>query len=192
MIRSEVDIVKRQILNIQPTITPLFKISHGFHMTKLDGKTFSALAEASTKTSGICRALQKNMNNIRLVKTYPIDADLLKYRLSTLPAWIRFFECILHIAYRLPMAGSGNTNDGNSVRRFFSQPSLVNGITGVCEELIYRISVILRMMASGHQVNTNLFNSYANGKAEIFVEKYPWFYRGGQKYLHVLFFNCQL
>lgn len=43
------------------------------------------------------------MNNIRLVKTYPIDADLLKYRLSTLPAWIRFFECILHIAYRLPI-----------------------------------------------------------------------------------------
>lgn len=64
----------------------------------LDGKTFGALDEASTQTCEICRALPKNMNNIRWVKSYPIDADFLKYGLSTLYAWIWF----LSVSYILP------------------------------------------------------------------------------------------
>lgn len=167
--------------------------------------------EASTQTCGICRAVSKNMNNLSLVQSYPVDVDLFKYGLSTLHAWIRFFECILHISYRIsikkwqirgedkpevearkseiqlqlrkhmgllvdiPMAGSGYTNNGNTARRFFSEPDLAARITGVCETLIYKFSVILRVLASGYEVNTDAFRSYALETAEIFVDRYPWY-----------------
>lgn len=41
------------------------------------------------------------MNNIELVNTFNINEESLKFGLSTLHAWIRFFECLLHVAYRL-------------------------------------------------------------------------------------------
>lgn len=212
LIRAETDSINSQILSIKPTIFNSLTIDHVFHCTMLDGKTFSVLAEASTQTCGICRAVPKNMNNLSLVQSYPVDVDLFKYGLSTLHAWIRFFECILHISYRLsikkwqvrgedkpevearkseiqlqlrkhmgllvdiPMAGSGNTNNGNTARRFFSQPDLVARITGVCETLIYKFSVILRVLASGYEVNTDAFRSYALETAELFVDTYPWYY----------------
>jgi len=56
--RSESDIVKKTNTGHSTNNYILFTISHEFHMTILDGKTFSALAEASTQTCGICRALQ--------------------------------------------------------------------------------------------------------------------------------------
>ena len=212
LITLETDNVISQIKSIKPTLTSSYTILHEFHLTMVDGKTFGVLAEASTQTCGICRAIPKDMNNLDLVKRYPVDSDLLKYDLSSLHAWIRFFECVLHLSYRLsikkwqvrgtdkpevearklkiqselrkemgilvdiPMAGSGNTNNGNTARRFFSQPDLVSRITGVSEALIYNFSVILRALTSGYEINIDAFSSFAMKSAEMFVQLYPWFY----------------
>lgn len=43
------------------------------------------------------------MNNLQMVKNLPCKENLYECGLSTLHAWIRFFECILHIAYRIPI-----------------------------------------------------------------------------------------
>lgn len=49
----------------------------------------------------ICGALPREMNNIQeLLKKTP-NKDTFKYGLFTLHAHIRYFECFLHIAYRL-------------------------------------------------------------------------------------------
>lgn len=103
-----------------------------------------------------------------------------KFGLSVLHSWLRFFDCIIHISYRLdvkkwritedcekalvekrkklihdefksktglridePRKGSGNSNDGNTARRFFSDPELASKITGVHVRLIERFSTIL-------------------------------------------------
>lgn len=86
LIRAETDSINRQILSIRPTILNSLAVDHVFHCTMLDGKTFSVLAEASTQTCGICRAVPKNMNNLSLVQSYSVDVDLFKYGLSTLHA----------------------------------------------------------------------------------------------------------
>lgn len=212
LVSLEIENVKKQILEIIPTNIQNFEIHHQFHMTMIDGKVFSVVAESSNQRCGICQASPKMMNDLDLIKNLPGNVDLYQYGLSTLHAWIRFFECIIHIAYRLPiqrwqvrnsdrdvvnetkskiqdelrknmcllvdipMAVSGNTNNGNTARRFFQQPKMAAEITGVNESLIERFSVILRTMACGYQINTELFRDYTLKTAQIFVENYPWFY----------------
>ena len=91
--------------------------------------------------------------------------------LSILHSWIRTFECLLHISYRLGLKKwqaksdedkcsvkqrseeikqkfknqmglfvdrqkPGNTNDGNTARRFFLNPEKSGEITGLDVELI--------------------------------------------------------
>lgn len=43
----------------------------------------------------------------------------------------------------IPKAYFGNTNDGNTSRRFFNNPELAAEITGIDFQLIYRLKIIL-------------------------------------------------
>lgn len=102
-----------------------------------------------------------------------IKTENLQFGISVLHGWIRFLECLLHLAYKLPIkkwqargdnekkvvaetkksiqkqfrekmglivdvpkAGFGNSNDGNTARRFFSNPELSAEITKIDVELI--------------------------------------------------------
>jgi len=59
------------------------------------------MTETSSQTCYICGVTPKNSNNIDELTKKKIKEDNLKFGLSSLHAWIRFFECLLHIAYRL-------------------------------------------------------------------------------------------
>lgn len=71
--------------------------------------------------------------------------------------------------------GSGNTNDGNTARRFFKDPKQTAEITGVNEELIFRFSVILQTISCGHDVDTEKYRKYAVDTAKLFVSLYKWY-----------------
>lgn len=45
-----------------------------------------------------------------------------------------------------PKQGEGNSNDGNTARRFFSDPETATSITGVDYDLIRRFQIILEVM----------------------------------------------
>lgn len=177
LVRREVDNIKSQISKIVSTSVGSFRVYHQFHLTMIDGKVFNVIADSSSQTCGICKATPKIMNDLNLVKNLQANKSLYEYGLSTMHAWIRCFECILHIAYRLPIkkwqirkcdenivsehkvkiqnelrkkmallvdipvAGSGNTNNGNTARTFFQKSKLASEITGVCEALIKRYLV---------------------------------------------------
>jgi len=49
----------------------------------------------------ICGCTPTQMNNINKLITFDINEESMRFGLSTLHAWIRFFECLLHISYRL-------------------------------------------------------------------------------------------
>lgn len=77
-------------------------IEHEFHLTLVDGKTCNAIAP--NKASGKCYisgCTQSQFNNSEAAKARPVRSSLFSLRLSTLHAWIKFYECIIHIAYRL-------------------------------------------------------------------------------------------
>lgn len=75
-----------------------------------------------------------------------------------------------------PKQGSGNTNDGNTARRFFQNYNCTAEITGVDEELIKRFYVLLQVMSSGKRINAKKFGEYALDTAQVYVNKYMWYY----------------
>lgn len=74
-----------------------------------------------------------------------------------------------------PKPGFESSNDGNTARRFFSQPTLSAEITGLDENLIKYFSTILRTLSSGHEINIKLFEDYYLKRAKDFVRLYPWY-----------------
>lgn len=56
----------------------------------------------SSQSCYICGGTPKSFNDIEKIKRRHVNPQYFKFGLSTLHAWIRFFECIIHISYRLP------------------------------------------------------------------------------------------
>lgn len=65
----------------------------------------------------------------------------------------------------MPKQGSGTTNDGNTSRRFFSNP-----------EKSAEIIIILSAISSGYHINVAAFKECALETARLYVRLYDWFY----------------
>lgn len=71
-----------------------------------------------------------------------------------------------------PKQGFGNTNDGNTSRRFFDNPEVTSSITQVDKEIIKRLQVILNALSSKESINANKFDEYAKRTSDLLQEKY--------------------
>lgn len=74
----------------------------------------------------------------------------------------------------MPKAGFGNSNSGNTSRRFFSSPDLAAEITGIKKEFIIKLRVILEAMSSGHKIDVIKFQIFCKDTAKMYVENYAW------------------
>lgn len=75
-------------------------VKHELLLTMTDGKVCNALTETrSTQKCFICGATPKTMNDEPA--NFNSNQDHFGFGLSTLHAWIRCFECLLHISYKL-------------------------------------------------------------------------------------------
>ena len=80
------------------------KFKFDMKFTMVDGKVVSAvLGVKSAQTCNVCLANPKDMNDIDKVSSQKVIEECLLFGISPLHSWIRSFECILHIAYRLPV-----------------------------------------------------------------------------------------
>ncbi|CAH2094474.1 unnamed protein product [Euphydryas editha] len=75
----------------------------------------------------------------------------------------------------VPKAGFGNTNDGNTSRRFFADPDTSSRITGINVDQIKRFQVILEVISSGHNIDADKFDSYTQDTAKLYVQLYGWY-----------------
>lgn len=73
-----------------------------------------------------------------------------------------------------PLASSGNTNDGNTARRFFRDFETTSMITGIDKELLRKINIILMAVNSKHKVNPSKFGIYAEEITKLLVSLYAW------------------
>lgn len=81
-----------------------FKIKFLLLMTLIDGKVLSVVTNTkSSQSCPICKANPKDFNNLSNIKSGKFQAleNSLQYGISPVHAWIRIFECCLHISYRL-------------------------------------------------------------------------------------------
>lgn len=99
------------------------------------------------------------------------DKDIVKQRKSEIQ---ENFRNKIGLIVDVPKPGFGNTNDGNSSRRFFMDPELAAEITGIDPNLIYRLKVILETISSGHKICVQKFSEYTMETAKLYVQLYPW------------------
>ncbi|CAI6375633.1 unnamed protein product [Macrosiphum euphorbiae] len=217
--RVSIDEKKRmdeQILNLEKSSILLDEntlvIKHNLTFTMIDGKVCNAVTgSTSTQKCYICNATCKDFNLIDEMIIRPIKMENLEFGISILHGWIRFFECLLHLAYKLPFKkwqargsdkeivaetkkkiqiefktklglivdkpkpGFGNTNDGNTARRFFKNAEVSAEITNLDLDLIKKMHTILIVVSCGHDIDIEKFRKYALETAYYFVEKYPWY-----------------
>lgn len=84
------------------------------------------------------------------------------------------FRARMGLLVDIPKQGFGNTNNGNTSRRFFMDPELAANITGIDIDLIYRIKVILEVISSGFKIDLDKFSTYTRDTAKLYVQLYPW------------------
>lgn len=74
-----------------------------------------------------------------------------------------------------PNVGSGNTNDGNTARRFFTNSELSAAITGIDKRIIIRFRVILQTISSNYAIKEDKFEEYCKETDKLHVTLYPWY-----------------
>lgn len=218
-IKETIDITNEEINYIQSQITALsstkiegVSIKHKMLFTMVDGKVCNAATHTkSTMRCYICNATSSEFND--LTKKRECKKENLSFGLSLLHARIRFFESMLHVAYRLPIkkwnvrlsveekevvenrkkeiqdkfkrqlgllvdipkANFGNTNDGNSSRRFFEEYDISAAITGIDKNLLYRLKIILDTLCCGFKINIVEFEKYCQETAQLYVSLYGFY-----------------
>ncbi|XP_052835600.1 uncharacterized protein LOC128252141 [Drosophila gunungcola] len=100
--------VAEEIRELTKTVVQILgdvvEVSHQLMLLMIDGRVCNALTETtSTRTCYICGSNSKQFNNIVKVLKRPVSTNNLRFGLSTLHLWIRFFECLLQVAYKLPI-----------------------------------------------------------------------------------------
>lgn len=74
-----------------------------------------------------------------------------------------------------PKQGGGNSNDGNTARKFFKNPLLVSQITGINQELVEKFANILSIISCGHYINEEKFKKYCFETAQMAISLYGWY-----------------
>lgn len=191
-------------------------VNFTLHCTMLDGKVRQVLTDTiSSQRCSICECTPKEMNKLDIVLQKPPKTAAYKFGLSTLHAWIRNMEWVLHLSYKVlanvrkynekltteekamiqakknevidgikealgilvdsVKQSAGNTNDGNTARKFFQNWNKVAVITGIKEEFIKRLYIILQTVASKHCINVDVFREYCLQTVRLYIANYPWY-----------------
>ncbi|CAG9840790.1 unnamed protein product [Diabrotica balteata] len=101
----------------------------------------------------------------------PEDKNIIK---ETKEKIQKCFRAEMDLLVHIPKAGYGNSNDGNTSRRFFQNTECSSCITGINRELINRFKVILEVISSGHEIDHHKFENYAQDTAKLYVKLYGW------------------
>ncbi|XP_046384825.1 uncharacterized protein LOC124155152 [Ischnura elegans] len=99
--KAEENYVRDQINNLQLASVGNVVVKFELLLTMIDGKVCSALTETSCMRCYLCGARISEMNNLNKIKKMKVDESKFSFGLSILHCYIRFFECLLHISYRL-------------------------------------------------------------------------------------------
>lgn len=99
--QAEEQYITSKICQLRSYVNDKGSVKFSMEFTMIDGKVCSAVTKTSSMMCYICKAKISQMNNLNQMKEAVVDMSTFRYGLSTLHAYIRFFECLLHISYRL-------------------------------------------------------------------------------------------
>lgn len=103
-------LIVNDIENQEQNLTPFqtivggkeVNVSYKLLLTMIDGKVCNSLTStSSSQRCYLCNCTSKQFNDIDGMLKKPINEQHLQFGISSLHAWIRLFECLLNIAYKL-------------------------------------------------------------------------------------------
>lgn len=81
-----------------------FIVTHNLILAMVYGKICNALLDtSSTLKCFLCGATSKQFNLIDEMVKREVKTDNLSFWISVLHGWIHFFECLLHLSYKLSL-----------------------------------------------------------------------------------------
>ncbi|GBM52405.1 hypothetical protein AVEN_258169-1 [Araneus ventricosus] len=98
----------------------------------------------------------------------------------------------------MPKKKSGNTNHGNTARKFFRHPEKTAEITGMELNLPKRLGIILECINCNMKINLEKFVEFTRVTQDIYLRNYSWypmpislhkFYLEGETQLKRVFFR---
>lgn len=104
---NELGSVKEEIKNLTTFTATIggkkVKVIYELYLTMIDGKVFQVITRTkSSQACGICKATPTQFNDLtNLSVRFKPKEDTLNYGVSVLHLWIRTFEMLLHVSYRL-------------------------------------------------------------------------------------------
>ena len=222
VILAEVSRVEKEIAELRRTEVTVRGKSFYFQFelifSMIDGKVLNYVNQTpSMNVCSICKASPSEMNNLDLIYAKQVTACYMT--MSPLHARIKFMECLLKIAYNLPLhpdptkslwgkrltpeqamlkkqtkeaiqrkfqsrfglhldkvrKNFGNSNDGNTSRRFFADSAAAAEILGVEENLIVRFRTVLDTINCSGDTDEQKFETYCLETAKLYVSLYPWY-----------------
>ena len=69
--------------------------------------------------------------------------------------------------------GFGNSNDGNTARRFFENSKISAEITNLDLHLIERFHIIMQTISCGYEIDLKKFKEYCLETATVYLDLYP-------------------
>lgn len=71
--------------------------------------------------------------------------------------------------------GSGNSNDGNTARRAFSNTALLSSILNIDYDILYSFYIILITISSEYEIDSEKFKTFCKNVFLAYQNKYPWY-----------------
>lgn len=192
---NEINFVRDEIAALHPFIITIagvqVTIVFELYLTMIDGKTLATITNTKSKQScSVCPATPKEFNNLDNMEIrFKSKEGSLNYGLSVLHLWIRCFEWLLHLSYRLDvkkwqlrgreLKAIGKErkmllqkrfiekmairvdfpSTGNVCRTAFSNPKLLSEILEVDENLIKNVRTILIALSCQLPLNVERFHA---------------------------------
>lgn len=119
LIQLEINSINDEVQNLKSFSTSNIEVEYTMILTMVDNKVCNAaMGTSSSMRCYICNAKPKEMNNLDLVNRKSCNSDNYSCGMSTLHAWIRTFEFLLHVAYNIPFKKwAANTAELKQLKR---------------------------------------------------------------------------
>jgi len=120
-VKNIVEKIKEEISFLIPSLSEEgISMKHILLFTMIDNKICNIMTNTlSSMKCYICGASPKEMNDLNLIKRKSVKDEYFLFGLSSLHCWIRCFECLLHISYRINIKrwAVRNENDKREVEQ---------------------------------------------------------------------------
>lgn len=103
VVKTIVEKIKEEISSLIPSVSEEgILMKHTLLFTMIDNKICNIMTNTlSSMKCYLCGASPKEMNDLNSMKRKIMKDEYFSFGLSSLHCWIRCFECLLHISYRI-------------------------------------------------------------------------------------------